>query len=95
MGFYSLKMKTNCFRSQVSPYFSEVYYCYYGEEESIEDDQKEWAIESSLEENVENRKFRLPDFIKIVFNWEEQNLERTNHLAIKNQAPSGIEEEGR
>lgn len=83
------------FRSQVSPYFSEVYYCYYGEEESAEGDQKEWAIESSLEENVESGKFRLPDFIKIVFNWEEENLERTITLAIKNQAPSGIEEEGR
>ena len=40
-------------------------------------------------------KFRVPDFIKIVFRWEEENLERTITLAIKNQAPSGIEEEGR
>jgi len=46
-----------------------------------------------LEENVESGKFRIPDFIKIVFSWEEEELERTITLAIKKQSPSGIEEE--
>ena len=85
------------FRSQISPYFSEVYYCYYGDEESDSngesDEDKTWNIENELEENVETGKFRLPDFIKIVFRWEEEDLERTITLPIKRSMPSGIEEE--
>ena len=57
------------------------------------DEDKSWNIENELEENVENGKFRLPDFIKIVFRWEEEDLERTITLPIKRSMPSGIEEE--
>ena len=89
----SLRMKTNYSVLCISPYFDEVYYCYYGSEDDSEDDQPEWQIESSLEENVESGKFRIPDFIKIVFSWEEEDLERTITLAIKKPFPSGIEEE--
>ena len=74
-----------------------MYYCYYGDEESDSngesDEDKSWNIENELEENVETGKFRLPDFIKIVFRWDEEDLERTITLPIKRSMPSGIEEE--
>ena len=54
--------------------------------------RKSWQIEPELEENVESGKFRIPDFIKIVFRHEEE-LERTITLAVRKPAPSGIEEE--
>jgi len=50
-------------------------------------------IESELEENIESGKFRVPDFIKIVFRWDEENLERTITLSVRKPSPSGIEEE--
>ena len=85
------------FRSLISPYFKEVYYCYFGEEEDSEtaDQDKHWYIESELEENINTGKFRLPEFIKIVFRWEEEDLERTITLPIKKSLSSGIEEEPR
>lgn len=83
------------FRTQISPYFDKVYYCYYGGEDDSIDDEKSWDILPDIEENVETGKFRVPDFIKMVFRWEEQNLERTITLAIKKPVPSGIEEESR
>ena len=92
-GELQLEDEDEIFRTLISPYFDEVYYCYYGSEDDSEDDQPEWQIESSLEENVESGKFRIPDFIKIVFSWEEEDLERTITLAIKKPSPSGIEEE--
>ena len=46
-----------------------------------------------MEENVSNGKYRVPDFIKLVFQWEEEELERTISLAIDRLAPSGIEED--
>ena len=92
-GELQLEDEDELFRTLISPYFDEVYYCYYGSEDDSEDDQPEWQIESSLEENVESGKFRIPDFIKIVFSWEEEDLERTITLAIKKPFPSGIEEE--
>ena len=81
------------FRTLISPYFDEVYYCYYGEEEDTSDDEKSWYIEPELEENIDSGNFRIPDFVKIVFRWEEEDLERTITLANKKPAPSGIEEE--
>ena len=92
-GELQLEDEDELFRTLISPYFDEVYYCYYGSEDDSEDDQPEWQIESSLEENVESGKFRIPDFIKIVFSWEEEDLERTITLAINKPFPSGIEEE--
>ena len=81
------------FRSQISPYFQEVYYCYYGEEDDLSDEKKEWIIVSSLERIKETDKFRIPDFIKLVFRWEEEDLERTITIPIKRIFPSGVEEE--
>jgi len=81
------------FRTQISPYFDQVYYCYWGEEDENMDDKKSWQIKAELEEDIEDGKFRIPDFIKIVFRWEEEDLERTITLAIRKPAPSGIEEE--
>ena len=49
------------FRTQISPYFDEVYYCYYGGEDDSIDDEKSWDILPDIEENVETGKFRVPD----------------------------------
>ncbi|MDA0344234.1 MAG: prepilin-type N-terminal cleavage/methylation domain-containing protein [Verrucomicrobia bacterium] len=92
-GELKLEDEDQLFRTQISPYLEEVYYCYYGEEEETADEEKSWQIEPELEENVESGKFRIPDFIKIVFRWDEEDLERTITLAVRKPAPSGIEEE--
>ena len=62
---------------------------------SILEKWDEWVgrFRECLEENVESGKFRIPDFIKIVFRWDEEELERTITLAVRKPAPSGIEEE--
>ena len=80
-------------KTLISPFCKEIYYCYYGEEDADFEDIKEWKIEKDLEENVSNGKYRVPDFIKLVFQWEEEELERTISLAIDRLAPSGIEED--
>ena len=59
-GELQLGDEDQLFRTQITPYFEEVYYCYYGEEEESADPG---GLE--LEENVERN--RIPDFIKIVF----------------------------
>ena len=46
-----------------------------------------------LEENVQSAKFRIPAFMKLVFKWEQEDLERTITLPIKRISPNGIEEE--
>ena len=92
-GEHQLENEDQLFRTQISPYFEEVYYCYYGEEGETADEKKTWRIESELEENIESGKFRVPDFIKIVFRWDEEDLERTITLSVRKPSPSGIEEE--
>jgi prepilin-type N-terminal cleavage/methylation domain-containing protein len=92
-GEHQLENEDQLFRTQISPYFEEVYYCYYGEEGETADEEKTWRIESELEENIESGKFRVPDFIKIVFRWDEEDLERTITLSVRKPSPSGIEEE--
>ena len=54
---------------------------------------KEWKIEEDLEENIQSGKFRIPAFIKLVFRWDEEDLERTITLAIERLSPSGLEED--
>ena len=92
-GEHQLENEDQLFRTQISPYFEEVYYCYYGEEGETADEEKTWQIESELEENIESGKFRVPDFIKIVFRGDEEDLERTITLSVRKPSPSGIEEE--
>jgi prepilin-type N-terminal cleavage/methylation domain-containing protein len=94
-GELQLEDEEQLFRTQISPYFDEVYYCYYGKEDDTEDDEKSWHIEPELEENIDSGEFRIPDFVKIVFRWREEGLERIITLAVKKPAPSGIEEEPR
>ena len=94
-GDLQLEDEEQLFRTQISPYFHEVYYCYYGEEGDTPDDEKSWHIEPELEENIDNGEFRIPDFVKIVFRWREQELERIITLAVKKPSPSGIEEDPR
>ena len=94
-GELQLEDEEQLFRTQISPYFDEVYYCYYGKEDDTQDDEKSWHIEPELEENIDSGEFRIPDFVKIVFRWREEGLERIITLAVKKPAPSGIEEEPR
>ena len=81
------------FCTVVSPFCTEVFYCYYGDIDDTEDDLKNWEIVDELEEDINSGKFRLPAFAKLVFKWEEENLERVISLAIDRPIPSGIAEE--
>ena len=81
-------------KTLVSPFCAEIFYCYYGDEDAGPDDIKEWEIQNSLQESDKNNdSYRIPAFIKLVFRWDEENLERTISLAIETLAPTGIEEE--
>ena len=82
-------------RTEISPFFKEMYYCYYGTEDDGKDDIKEWEISDQLLESDRSEKFRLPTQIKLVFRWDEEDLEKTITIAIDKPVPSGIEEEPR
>lgn len=81
------------FKTLISPFCDQVFYCYYGEEDADQDDIKEWEILEELEENIQSGKYRIPDFIKLVFKWAGEDLERTITLPIRRLSPSGVEEE--
>ena len=81
------------FCTMVSPFCTEVFYCYYGYEDDADDDLKRWEIVDELEEDIDSGDFRLPAFAKLVFKWDEENLERVVSLAIDRPIPSGIAEE--
>ncbi len=81
------------FKTLISPLCDQVFYCYYGEEDAAQDDIKEWEILEDLEENIQSGKYRIPDFIKLVFKWNGEDLERTITLPIRRISPSGVEEE--
>ena len=81
------------FKTKISPFCTEIFYCHYGEENANSDDLKEWEIVTDLEENIQTGKYRIPDFMKLVFSWPDEDLERTLTLPIRKISPSGIEEE--
>lgn len=83
------------FKTLVSPFCTEIFYCYYGDEGADPEDIKEWEIDTELEESEKGDGYRIPSFVKLVFRWEEEDLERTVSLAIENLAPTGIEEEAK
>ena len=70
-----------------------MYNCYYGSEDDGKDDIKEWEISDQLLDSDKNGQFRLPTQIKLVFRWDEEELEKTITIAIEKPIPSGIEEE--
>ena len=80
-------------KTLISPFFKEMYYCYYGSEDDGKDDIKEWEISDQLLDSDKNGQFRLPTQIKLVFRWDEEELEKTITIAIEKPIPSGIEEE--
>ena len=92
-GKMELEDEGALFNTPISPFCSEVFYCYYGEEDADADDIKDWEILDNLEENIQSGKYRIPDFIKLVFKWEEEDLERTITLPIRRISPSGLEQE--
>ena len=71
------------FKTLISPLCDQIFYCYYGDEDADSDDIKEWEILEDLDENIESGKYRIPDFIKIVFKWPGEDLERTITLPIR------------
>ena len=81
------------FCTVISPFCTEVFYCYYGDEDDTDDDLKRWEIVDELEEDINSGEFRLPAFAKFVFKWDDENLERVVSLAIDRPIPSGISEE--
>lgn len=80
-------------KTLISPFFKEMYYCYYGSEDDGKDDIKEWEISDQLLDSDKNGQFRLPTQIKLVFRWDEEESEKTITIAIEKPIPSGIEEE--
>ena len=80
-------------KTPISKFCDEIFYCYYGEEDSKFDENKEWEIKDELEENIQTGKYRIPAFIKLVFRWEEEDLERTITLAVERLSPNGLEED--
>ena len=91
-GKMELEDEDDLFKTPISLFCSEIIYCYYGEEEDNPDDIKEWDYENELEENIKGD-FRIPEFIQLVFKWDEEDLERTVTLPIKRISPSGLKEE--
>ena len=79
-------------KTLISPFCSEVEYMYYGEHDAKPGDIKKWKPLDNLEE-LDSGDYRVPDFVKLIFRWEEEDLERTVHVAIKRFFPSGVEEE--
>ena len=92
-GLMEPEDSADLFKTMISPFCSEVFYCYYGEEGAAKDDFNEWEILDDLEENTISGKYRMPDFIKFVFTWDEEGLERTISLPIRSVYPNGIKEE--
>jgi prepilin-type N-terminal cleavage/methylation domain-containing protein len=77
----------------ISPFYKEVYYYYWGEEDHEDDDIKTWEISSELLESEKKDGFRIPEFMKLVFSSDDEDLERIISLPIKRLSPSGIEPE--
>ena len=92
-GNMELEDEDELFKTSISSFCTEVFYCYYGDDNDGDDDLKEWEIVDDLEEDIRSGKYRTPDFMKLVFSWEDEDLERTITLPIRRISPTGIEEE--
>ena len=92
-GNMELEDEDELFKTLISSFCTEVFYCYYGDDNEGDDDLKEWEIVDDLEEDIRSGKYRTPDFMKLVFSWEDEDLERTITLPIRRISPTGIEEE--
>ena len=80
-------------KTLISPFFKEAYFCYYGNEDDGPEDIKSWEISDQLLESDRKEGFRLPTQMKLVFRWEEEDLEKTITIPIEKPIPSGIEKE--
>ena len=94
-GVVELAEEDELRKTLISPFLGEVFFGYYGEESdgnsNNEDDFKEWEWTEKLKESeTKEGEYRLPDQMKLVFEWEDENLEKTITIAIKKPAPSGI-----
>jgi prepilin-type N-terminal cleavage/methylation domain-containing protein len=86
-GELQLEDEDEIFRTLISPYFDEVYYCYYGSEDDSEDDQPEWQIESSLEENVESGSLEFQILSKLFLAGRKKTLREPSPLQSRNRLP--------
>ena len=94
-GVVELAEEDELRKTLISPFLGKFFFGYYGEESdgnsNNEDDFKEWEWTEQLKESeTKDGEYRLPDQMKLVFEWEDENLEKTITIAIKKPAPSGI-----
>lgn len=92
-GLLEPEEESDLMKTQISKFCRQVYYCYYGDEDDKEGDIKQWDIKDELEENIQTGKYRIPAFIKLVFRWDEEDLERTITLAVESISPNGLQED--
>ncbi len=85
--------ESDLMKTPISKFCNEAFYCYYGDEDDKEGDSKEWDIKDELEENIQTGKYRIPAFVKLVFRWPEEDLERTITLAVESISPNGLKED--
>ena len=82
------------FKTPISPFCEEIYYCYFGEEGDGPEDIKEWEYPTDLRESEKTEgKFQLPAFVKLIFRGEEEDMDRTITIPVEKLAPNGIREE--
>jgi len=92
-GLLEPEEESDLMKTPISKFCRQVYYCYYGDEDDKEGDIKQWDIKDELEENIQTGKYRIPAFIKLVFRWDEEDLERTITLAVESISPNGLQED--
>ena len=89
-----LEDEDDLFKTPISPFCDEIFYCYYGDEDAgprmILKSGRFWI---DLEENVQSGKFRIPDFIKLYLNGNRKTWKELLRSRLSGFLPSGIEEE--
>ncbi len=87
-GKLALKEEEDLYKTLLSPLVTEVTYCYYGEENDPPEAEKEWLEEDELEENLAANKYRMPAFVKFLF--EHEDAERVVTIPIEKASPNGL-----
>jgi prepilin-type N-terminal cleavage/methylation domain-containing protein len=88
-GKPELESEDDLFKTPISSFCEEIEYCYYDKEE------EKWDNEDRLQEDNENEQHNLPDFIRLVFRMNSQDLERIVTIPIARISPNGLSPEKR
>ncbi len=82
-------------KTLISRFCKSITYWYYGEaDQDPTQEILDWYdYEDELRESEIGNDYDLPDFIELHFTWEDEGLERSVLLAVKDLDPSGLEEE--